>query len=78
MDNRKNQGEGDRVSARQYNQDVRSFVASGKVDDAARRAEDYVTANPAEAARAERKAKAGPVGWLARTVDSLRAVLHRK
>lgn len=78
MNNRQNQGEGDRVSARKYNQDLRSFVASGKVDDAARRAEDYVNAHPAEAARAEREAKRGPMGWLMRTVDSLRAVLHRK
>jgi len=78
MNNKQNQGEGDRVSARKYNQDLRSFVASGKVDAAAHRAEDYVNANPDEAARAERKAKRGPMGWLARAVDSLRAVIHRK
>jgi hypothetical protein len=78
MNNKQNQGEGDRVSARAYNQDLRKFVASGKVDDAARRAEDYVNAHPDEAARAERQAKRGPMGWLMRTVDNLRAVLHRK
>jgi hypothetical protein len=78
MNNRQNQGEGDRVSARKYNEDLRSFVQSGKVDDAARRAEGYVSAHPDEAARAEREAKRGPMGWLMRTVDSLRAVLHRK
>jgi hypothetical protein len=78
MNNRQNQGEGDRASARKYEKDLRSFVQTGKVDDAARRAEDYVNAHPDEAARAERDAKRGPMGWLGRTVDSLRAVLRRK
>jgi hypothetical protein len=34
----KNQGEGDRESARRYNRNTQDFVESGKVDDAARRA----------------------------------------
>lgn len=32
----KNQGEGDRESAREYNERTREFVESGKVDEAAR------------------------------------------
>ena len=34
----KNQGEGDRESARRYNKDTEQFVESGKVDEAAERA----------------------------------------
>ncbi len=34
----KNQGEGDRESARRFNRNARDFVESGKVEDAARRA----------------------------------------
>lgn len=55
-----NQGEGDHVSARRYNRDVREFVADGKVDEAAREAESYVEREPEDAARAERAAKRGP------------------
>ena len=55
-----NQGEGDPVSARQYNKQVEDFVAQGKVDSSAREAERYVVAQPDDAARAERKAKRGP------------------
>jgi hypothetical protein len=55
-----NQGEGDKVAARHYNQQLRDFVAGGKVEPAARAAESYVESQPADAARAERKAKAGP------------------
>ena len=73
-----NQGEGDRTSARRYNRDLRDFIAKGRVDPAARQAEQYVEAHPDEAMRAERKAKHGPMGWLERTVESIRAVLHRK
>lgn len=36
----KNQGEGDRESARRYNQDTEKFVKSGKVDKAAREAQE--------------------------------------
>ena len=57
-----NQGEGDRVSARRYNKDVRDFVAEGKVDPAAREAAQFVEAEPAEAKRAEQRAKRGPHG----------------
>jgi hypothetical protein len=55
-----NQGEGDRISARHYNQQLRDFVATGKVDPAAHEAEAYVLREPQEAARAERVAKRGP------------------
>jgi hypothetical protein len=73
-----NQGEGDRISARRYNRDLREFISEGRVEPAARDAELFVETHPDEAMRAERKAKHGPMGWLARTVESLRAVLHRK
>lgn len=55
-----NQGEGDKVSARQYNRQVREFVAEGKVDDAARAAAEFVDKNPSEAERAEHRARKGP------------------
>jgi len=37
-DKPKVQGEGDRESAKRYNEDTREFVESGKVDEAARKA----------------------------------------
>jgi hypothetical protein len=37
-DDKKNQGEGDKESARLYNEHAREFVAGGKVDEAARQA----------------------------------------
>lgn len=49
-----NQGEGDRESARRFNEDVREFVQSGKVDEAARRAAGQ---DPAEAEAAEKAGK---------------------
>ncbi len=55
-----NQGEGDKASARQYNRQVRAFVAEGKVDEAAREAKDYVERTPDDAERAERRARKGP------------------
>jgi hypothetical protein len=55
-----NQGEGDKVSARKYNRDLREFVAEGKVDEAAEDARLYVERDPADAERAEAKAKRGP------------------
>ncbi|HVK88724.1 MAG TPA: hypothetical protein VM513_31610 [Kofleriaceae bacterium] len=55
-----NQGEGDRISARHYNQGVREFVKRGDVDEAAREAAEYVEAEPEDAKRAERVAKRGP------------------
>lgn len=55
-----NQGEGDRRSARAYGRHVREFVASGRVEPAARDADAYVEHHPGDAARAERKARRGP------------------
>ncbi|MEO8703318.1 MAG: hypothetical protein ABI867_24945 [Kofleriaceae bacterium] len=60
MKKHSNQGEGDRVSARHYNRRVHEFVATGKVDEAAREAEQFVEKEPEEAARAERAGKRGP------------------
>jgi len=57
-----NQGEGDRVSARRYDRNVRDFVAEGKVPDAADEAKNYVERDPDDAAKAEEKAKRGPLG----------------
>lgn len=65
-----NQGEGDRRSARRYNNDVRRFVADGQVEDAAQKAKDYVEREPGDAARAEAKARRGPKGSRA-SVDEL-------
>ena len=55
-----NQGEGDKVSARHYNSEVREFIADGKVDEAAREAAHYIEAEPRDAERAEKKARKGP------------------
>jgi hypothetical protein len=40
----KNQGEGDRDSARRYNEKTREFVESGKVDQAARESSEDIDA----------------------------------
>lgn len=81
----KNQGEGDRESARRYDKHLREFISEGKVKPAATEARDFVAAKPDEAAAAERTAKRGPHGhiydnlvakarsWLAR----LRETAHR-
>jgi hypothetical protein len=64
MNDRKdpNQGEGDRASARRYDNHVEEFVSEGKVEPAARDAEEYVEREPKDAARAERTARRGPHG----------------
>jgi hypothetical protein len=49
-----NQGEGDRRSAKRYNEAARKFVESGKVDEAARQAAGQ---DPEEAKRSERKGR---------------------
>lgn len=66
-----NQGEGDRISARRYNEDVRGFVAEGKVEPAAREAAQFVEAEPDAAKAAERRAKRGPHGGTKVSVDEL-------
>lgn len=74
-----NQGEGDKLSARQYNRDLREFISEGKVDEAAEDARLYVEREPEDAARAEAKAKRGPGTRL--SVDDLvakgRSVVER-
>ncbi|MBA3396868.1 MAG: hypothetical protein H0T89_29830 [Deltaproteobacteria bacterium] len=71
--NNRNQGEGDKVSARHYNRHVREFVANGKVEDAAREAKMYVERDPADAERAEQRARRGPKGGTRVSVDELMA-----
>jgi hypothetical protein len=67
-----NQGEGDRVSARRYDRNVRDFVAEGKVPDAASEAKSYVERDPDDAVKAEEKAKRGPFGTRV-SIDELMA-----
>ena len=55
-----NQGEGDKVSARHYNDAATEFAAEGKVPAAAESAKEFVEAKPGEAASAERAGKQGP------------------
>jgi hypothetical protein len=50
----RNQGEGDRESARRYNRNTQEFVESGKVDEAARRAGE---GDPEEMKQAEKTGK---------------------
>ena len=64
-----NQGEGDRVSARRYDDHVRDFVADGKVDPAAGDARAYVEREPEDAAKAEAAGKRGPGAGI--SVDSM-------
>jgi hypothetical protein len=47
-----NQGEGNREAAREYNEQTREFVRSGKVEDAARQAGEQ---DPEEARQSERE-----------------------
>lgn len=56
----KNQGEGNRVASREYNEAAREFVSEGKVDEAARDAAEFVEAKPEEAKRAEAAGREGP------------------
>jgi hypothetical protein len=70
-----NQGEGDRISARRYDNHVSEFVAEGKVPDAANEARDYVERDPDDAVKAEERAKRGPPGTRV-SVDELMAKGH--
>ena len=69
-----NQGEGDRVSARRYGDNVREFIDEGKVDDAADEAKRFVEAEPVEAKAAEAAGKHGPGRGV--SVDELIAKGH--
>ena len=67
-----NQGEGDRVSARSYEQKLKEFMSEGKVDPAARDAARAVDGPEGPALRAAEEAGKAP----ARTgvVDALKGV----
>ena len=76
----KNQGEGDKISAREYNEAATEFVAEGKVDEAARDAATFVEAEPEEAKRAEAAGRRGPKGTkvgVDELVDMGRTVIDR-
>jgi hypothetical protein len=60
--NNGNQGEGDKASARRYNQHAEEFVSDGRVNKAAADAREFVEAEPEEAQAAERAGKRGPSG----------------
>ncbi len=47
----KNEGEGSRTAAKQYNEATRKFVESGKVDKAAKDAEQAIEGDEAEELR---------------------------
>lgn len=49
----KNQGEGDQESARKYEKDTEEFIESGRVDDAAHKAEEDPKAEKAGRERAK-------------------------
>jgi hypothetical protein len=66
-----NQGEGDRISARRYDRNVREFVAEGKVENAANDAKAYVEREPGDAAKAEAAAKRGPTTKRFASVDQI-------
>jgi hypothetical protein len=70
-----NQGEGDRISARRYDRNVREFIDQGKVPDAAADARQYVDREPDQAMKAENMAKRGPGGHQS-TVEGLIAKGH--
>lgn len=55
-------GEGDRASARRYDQNVREFIAEGRVPDAASKAREYLDRDPEGAQKSEQRAKRGPHG----------------
>jgi len=57
-----NQGEGDRIAARHYNDKLREYIREGDVDEAAHDARLYVERDPDDAERAEAKARRGPRG----------------
>lgn len=50
----KNEGEGNRTAAKQYNDATERFVKSGKVDKAAQKAEKDLDADNGDMARAEK------------------------
>lgn len=65
-----NKGE-DEEGARRYHDDVREFMAEGKVEPAADEARIFLEQEPEEAARAERAGKRGPRRGPRVSVDEL-------
>ncbi len=67
MNDKQNQGEGDRASARRYERDVKQFVADGKGKVVRTRRvvgqKQFVDEHGQEARDAERKASRGPHAW---------------
>ena len=51
----KNEGEGNRTAAREYNKDQRSFVESGKVEKSAEKAKTAVDSDEAESLKKAEK-----------------------
>jgi len=72
-----NQGEGDKASARRYNEHAEEFVHEGKVPQAAQDARGYVERDPAGAAKAEAKAKKGPLSSVDELVEKGHSVIDR-
>ncbi|HEU4610821.1 MAG TPA: hypothetical protein VFS15_02045 [Kofleriaceae bacterium] len=66
-----NQGEGDRISARRYDNHVREFIGEGKVPDAAEEARLFVDREPEDAAKAEAAGKRGPKSTRWASVDEI-------
>lgn len=57
-DKQKNEGEGNRTADREYREDTREFVKSGRVDEAAEKARDAIDGEEKEALdRAEEAGK---------------------
>lgn len=81
-----NQGEGDRVSARRYNKNVKEFIDEGRVEQSANEAERFVEEHPFESAKDEMKARTehGPglfdslVGKGRAVVERIKRGLHRE
>ena len=49
--NSKNEGEGSRTAAREYNKDTKDFVKSGKVEESAEKAREAVEGDEADKLR---------------------------
>jgi len=59
-DDRKNEGEGNKSADRDYREDTKDFVESGKVDEAAEKAKQDYEQNKDALEQAEEEAKKGP------------------
>jgi hypothetical protein len=60
MNKDRNQGEGDRKSARRYDRHLRQYIDQGHVEQDADKASSFVELHGIEAERDERKAQRGP------------------